>query len=128
MEKQYQSILEEYQGVEKKLSQTQNPEELKTLGKRQRELSSVVEKIHEFEKLEKEIAEHQDLAKDQGELADMARSELPNLETRKTALEEALRLLMLPRDPLDEKNAIMEIRAAAGGDESGLFGAELFHK
>ena len=60
------------------------------------------------------------------DLAAMAREELAELEGRREKVEEELRVALLPKDPNDEKNVIMEIRAAAGGDEAGLFAADLF--
>ena len=59
------------------------------------------------------------------ELADMAQSELHTLEHRQADMERELRLLLLPKDPNDERNVVMEIRAGAGGDEASLFGASL---
>ena len=63
---------------------------------------------------------------DGSELADIAKSELPSLTLERDRLIESLRADMLPKDPFDEKNIVVEIRAGAGGDESGLFAAELF--
>jgi peptide chain release factor 1 len=60
------------------------------------------------------------------ELKELAEAELPNLQTRQAELEEQLKQLLLPRDSRDEKNVIVEIRAGAGGDEAGIFAADLF--
>jgi peptide chain release factor 1 len=60
------------------------------------------------------------------ELKEMARAELETLEARRTELEQELRLLLIPRDPNDDKNVILEIRAGTGGDEAALFAADLF--
>src|SRR3989338_5997880 len=126
MDKQYQSVLDEYEQIEKKLTVATDGEQLKILGKRQHELSPIVQKIRQLEKINKHLAENEALAHDEGDVAELAKAELPGLKEHKARLEEELRVLMLPRDPLDEKNAIVEIRAAAGGDESGLFAAQLY--
>ena len=60
------------------------------------------------------------------ELKELVQGELPELEEEKGALEEELKKLMLPKDPNDDKNTIIEIRAGTGGDEAGLFAADLF--
>jgi len=60
------------------------------------------------------------------DLNEMAREEMKELETQMTQLEQSLTLLLLPKDPRDGRNAIVEVRAGAGGDEAGLFAADLF--
>ena len=66
------------------------------------------------------------LDSDDSELKEIAQEELIDLESRKAALEEELKVLLLPRDPNDDKNLILEIRAGTGGDEAALFAADLF--
>jgi peptide chain release factor 1 len=78
-----------------------------------------------LESLEKNIAETK-LLMDSGDMKELAEAELPELESKKTELEKEIFELTRPRDPLDKKDVIVEIRAAAGGDESALFAAELF--
>lgn len=126
MELQYNHIKKEYEQILDKLSQTTDRKELATLGKRQSELLPLVEKINRLEKLKTEIAEHEKMIADESELSDIAASELPALQSEETKLTEELRQSLLPKDPYDEKNTIIEIRAGAGGDEAGLFAAELF--
>ncbi|MDP3993665.1 MAG: peptide chain release factor 1 [Candidatus Doudnabacteria bacterium] len=126
MDKQYQSILDEHAKLEQELAGTSDPQKLKHLGKRQKEIAAMAERTKSLLAVERQIAENEELAKDQGEIADLARAELPRLAATKARLENELRVLMLPQDPLDEKNIIMEIRAGAGGDEAALFAAELF--
>lgn len=65
-------------------------------------------------------------SEDDAELREMARDEIAELETRKSTLEDDLKVMMLPTDPNDEKNVIVEIRAGAGGDEAGLFAGDLY--
>ena len=122
----YQRIKIEYQQTLDQLAQTTDRNELAKLGKRQSELLPLVEKINRLEKLLTEISEHEKMIADKSELADMAESELPSLQAERDSLTEDLRTAMLPKDPYDEKNIIVEIRAGAGGDEAGLFAAELF--
>lgn len=125
MESKYQSILDEYRKNEQELSTIQDPKKLKSLGKRQRELFHIVEKIYELEKLEKQIRENEKLLKDE-ELKNIAEEEIQTLNSKFQILTAELDRALMPRDPLDEKNVIMEIRAAAGGDEAALFAAELY--
>src|SRR4051812_13464734 len=60
------------------------------------------------------------------EMRAMAKEEISSLEARKTEIENKLKILLLPKDPNDDKNIILEIRAGAGGDEAGLFASELY--
>ncbi|OGE76211.1 MAG: peptide chain release factor 1 [Candidatus Doudnabacteria bacterium RIFCSPHIGHO2_02_FULL_48_21] len=125
MDKQYQAILDEYASIQAKLSAANDGEQLRVLGKRERELSDLVEKIKELGRLQDQMEDNKKLLSDP-EFAKMAEEEIEAIKTQIPPLEAEIDSLMLPRDPLDEKNAIVEIRAAAGGDESGLFAAELF--
>lgn len=76
--------------------------------------------------LEKQIQEAKELSGGGDELADLAKEELPELETELEQLEDKLFVMLTPKDPNDDKNVIIEIRAGAGGDEASLFGAELY--
>ena len=92
------------------------------------EVAPVVEKYREYKDLKRGIAESRALLTDETD-ADMrtyAQEELQTLEARATAVEEELKLLLLPKDPNDEKNVVLEIRAGTGGDEASLFAAEIF--
>ena len=125
MQLKYQSLLDEYAEIEKKLSGTPDGEQLRILGKRQKELGDIVEKIRELEKVTQELRDNESLLSDP-EFQKTAAEEIEMLNSRLRTLNAELESALLPRDPLDDNNAIVEIRAAAGGDESGLFGAELF--
>ena len=94
--------------------------------KRFSELETLISKGEERETLEKNLAEAKELANEGGELATLAKLEITETEARLTELEEELFILLTPKDPNDEKNIIMEIRAGAGGDEASLFAAELY--
>jgi peptide chain release factor 1 len=122
----YSHITKEYTEILKKLESISDANELAKLGKKQSELFPLIAKIEQIEKLKKEITEHEKLIAEKSDLSEMAASELPDLQTKHDELLEELRIAMLPKDPYDEKDTIVEIRAGAGGDESGLFAAELF--
>ena len=94
--------------------------------KRFSELETLISKGEERETLEKNLVEAKELANEGGELATLAKLEIAETEARLTELEEELFILLTPKDPNDEKNIIMEIRAGAGGDEASLFAAELY--
>ena len=94
--------------------------------KRFSELETLISKGEERENLEKNLVEAKELANEGGELAALAKLEIVETEARLTELEEELFILLTPKDPNDEKNIIMEIRAGAGGDEASLFAAELY--
>jgi peptide chain release factor 1 len=91
------------------------------------ELQPVVERYREWIALDRQLAENRDLAgSDDREMAALAKEEIPGLEARLAALEGELRLLLVPRDPNDDRNIVLEIRAGTGGDEAALFAADLF--
>ena len=94
--------------------------------KRFSELETLISKGEERENLEKNLVEAKELANEGGELAALAKLDITETEARLTELEEELFILLTPKDPNDEKNIIMEIRAGAGGDEASLFAAELY--
>ncbi|MCA9376265.1 MAG: peptide chain release factor 1 [Candidatus Doudnabacteria bacterium] len=103
-----------------------NPQKLKELSVRHAELSEVVEKISLYRKLVEQRDEAQELiAGDDADLKAMAEEELPGVLEQLETLEQELTVALLPPDQNDAKNAIIEIRAGAGGDEASLFGAEL---
>ena len=92
------------------------------------EISAIVEKYREYKDLKRGIAESRAMVVDETD-ADMrayAEEELAKLEARIATVEEELKVLLLPKDPNDEKNVILEIRAGTGGDEATLFAAEVF--
>ncbi len=97
-----------------------------TKNKRFTELENIITKATERETTEKQLAEAKELANGSDELAELAKLEIPEDEAKLAAIEEELFVMLAPKDPNDEKNIIIEIRAGAGGDESSLFGAELY--
>ena len=103
-----------------------DPAALKRLGKELAQIEPVVTAWRDVQEIRKELAEALEM-RDSGdeEMHDMAQDEVRTLETRETELLELLRLQLIPRDPNDERNVILEIRAGAGGEEAKLFAAEL---
>ena len=92
------------------------------------ELTSIVEKYREYKDLKKGIADSKAMLIDEKDpdMRAYAQEELDKLESRVTGVEEELKVLLLPKDPNDEKNVVLEIRAGTGGDEATLFAAEIF--
>jgi peptide chain release factor 1 len=101
--------------------------ELAKLRKEQSELQETVERFREYREVLKRIGEARHILSEGGdrELAELAQAEIDELTGRQTTLEEDLKRLLLPRDPNDDKNVFVEIRAGAGGDEAALFAADL---
>jgi peptide chain release factor 1 len=91
------------------------------------DLTELVETIRQYEKVRSHIDEYSDLLKESDEeLQAMIKEEMPQLQQEKAELEEKMRILLLPKDPNDDKNVFLEIRAGTGGDEAGLFAGDLF--
>lgn len=97
------------------------------ISKEYADMKPVVEGYRKLKKVQQQLEENQELVKgDDKEFAKLAKEEIPELEKQIEDLEEKLQLLLLPKDPLDAKNVMLEIRAGTGGDEAGLFAADLF--
>ena len=105
-----------------------DPERLRELGREHSQLAPVVTAAGMWETARRHRAEDRELlrAAADPELRELARAEIPGLEADVERLEEELKRLLLPRDPLDEKDAVLEIRAGTGGEEAALFGGDLF--
>lgn len=100
--------------------------EFATKNRRLLELDELITSAERRTELEKQISEAKELASGGDELAELAKEELPGLEAELAELNEKLFVMLTPKDPNDEKNVIVEIRAGAGGDEASLFAAELY--
>ena len=101
----------------------------KKLNKEWKELSPVIEKYKEYQKLIDDISGNKELINDKStdaDLKEMAELELNELEPKQSEMEEELKLMLVPRDPNDSENAIVEIRAGTGGDEAGIFAGNLY--
>src|SRR5206468_5709108 len=98
-----------------------------TTMRQHRQLGEIVEKYRAVRKMHEDLQGAQDLLSmaDDDEMREMARMEISDIEEKLPAAEEELKVLLLPKDPNDEKNVIVEIRAGTGGDEATLFAAEI---
>ena len=104
---------------------TSNIKRMTDLSKEQSAIEPIVNKAKEYITVMRDIQENKMLL-DDPELGDLAKEELKELELRKPAIEEDIKVLMIPKDPNDEKNIYIELRAGAGGDEAGIFVGNLF--
>src|SRR6185312_3415482 len=98
---------------------------LVTLNRERTQLSPVVAAFKKWTHLNKQIADDKEALSDP-ELGPLAEAELPELNAQLEALEREIQILLLPRDPNDERNTILEIRAGTGGEEAALFAGDLF--
>ena len=97
------------------------------VAKEHAELAPVIKAYHEYLRIEKELGENRELLRDKDpEIAALAKAEIETLSEALEETEKRLKLLLLPKDPNDEKDVILEIRAGTGGDEAALFAADLF--
>ena len=123
-----EAILEKYESLEKSLSDPEVLKDLKKTKEYSREMASLEDAVvcyRKYKKLLTNIEESKEMIKDP-ELGEMAREELKESEEKKEALEKELEILLIPKDPNDGKNVVMEIRGAAGGDEANIFAGDLF--
>ena len=121
IEKRYNELTEELSKPEI-LSDIKKTTEL---SKEQASLKEAYESYQKYKKIEKDQAEAEELVKD-NELGDFAKEEITRLTKEKEELEKNIEILLLPKDPNDEKNVIVEIRGAAGGDEANIFAGDLY--
>jgi peptide chain release factor 1 len=104
-----------------------DPAKLKKTAKERASLEALIGASRELKDVQKQIDDDRALAAGpDADMAELARAELPELEARAAALEQKVQTLLLPRDPNDDKNAVLEIRAGTGGEEAALFAAELY--
>lgn len=98
---------------------------MRTYNKEKSDLEKTIQKYNEYKQVLEDTEAAHELLRDP-EMSEFAREELDNLSEAKVKLEEELTILLLPKDPNDDKNVIVEIRGAAGGDEANLFAGDLF--
>lgn len=121
-------IEKRYDEIQKELSNPDvysNMNKMKSLSKEASDLEETVNAYHEYKKILSGIEDTKEMIKDP-EMAELAKEELVNLESEKTKLEEKIEVLLIPKDPNDSKNVIVEIRGAAGGDEANIFAGDLY--
>jgi len=122
-----QPFLDRYDELSKLLSDpsiTADISNMTKLSKEQRSIEPIKEAANSYINTLKEIEENKSLRSDP-EFGDLAKEELKNLEIQKEKLEEDIKILLLPKDPNDDKNIFLEIRAGTGGDEAALFAGDL---
>ena len=121
---------ERYEDLGRQLSDpniVSNQENYRKVSKQHRDLEETVDKFREYRKLRDGVAEAKVmLGESDADLRGMAEEELAELEPKLATVEEELKVLLLPKDPNDDKNIIIELRAGTGGDEASLFVSEMF--
>ncbi len=126
-----ESLKRHWQEVEQRLSDPKVIGDMKLfskLNKEYKDLTHIVNAYHEYKNTLDNLSFNKDILvneKDE-ELKDLARTEIPNLEKKKTDLEAHIRNLLIPKDPEDSMNAVLEIRAGTGGDEASIFAGDLY--
>ena len=123
-----EATLEKYNSLTEELSKPEVLSDVKkmtSLSKEQASLADIIEKYKEYKKVVSDINDAKEMLDDK-EMAAFAKEEISRLETEKENLEKELEVLLLPKDPNDDKNTIVEIRGAAGGYEANLFAGDLF--
>ncbi|MBL6970006.1 MAG: PCRF domain-containing protein, partial [Campylobacterales bacterium] len=128
LQQQLQSFIDRYNELTDLIVSPEVMSDIKrmtALAKEQSSIKKIVDAAHEYNQIISDIDDNKSML-DDPELGELAKEELKELESRKPELEEEIKLLMLPKDPNDDKNIFIELRAGAGGDEAGLFVADLF--
>jgi peptide chain release factor 1 len=132
MLKKLDAVAEKYDELTRLLSDpvvAANHQQYQKYSRERSEIEDVVHKYRAFQNLHQQLREAEEIIEDKQadpELRTMADAELKDLRPRIEKMDQELRIMLVPRDPRDEKNIFLEIRAGAGGDEAGLFAAELF--
>lgn len=125
-----EAILERYEKINEMMADpaiVTDIKKLTELSKEQRGLEETVNVYTEYKEIAASIEDLKEMAKDSDpEISEMAEMELEELKPRLPELEERLEILLIPKDPNDEKNVIVEIRGAAGGDEANIFASDLY--
>ena len=131
LEEKLDELVAKYQDMNKKLSDPEiinDSSKYQKLLKKHAKLKKIVEKYKEYKEAKEGIEEAEEMMEmdDDPEVQELAEMEIEELKPKKERLEERLPIMLLPDDPNDEKNVIVEIRAGAGGDEAALFAADLY--
>lgn len=129
--KKLKSVKDKFDDIEKQLADpnvVSDNDKMIKLSKERSDLIEIVEAYDEYSDIVKNIDGNKDLIEnsDESDLAELAEMELEELNERKEEFEEKIKLLLIPKDPNDDKDVIVEIRAGAGGEEAGLFAADLY--
>jgi peptide chain release factor 1 len=125
--KEIENYYEEIEGLLSKSETLKDPSSIQKYAKERAELIDLVKVIREYKKILSEIEQSQELLhENDDEIRELAKAELHNLKKRQEDLEREIHNLILPKDPYDDKNIFLEIRAGAGGEEAALFVADIF--
>ena len=123
-----ENVEKRYEELNEKISDPEviaNQNEWKKLMKEHADIEEIVEKYREYKKVQNSIEDLKEMLEDK-EMHDLAQAELDEARVNLPKIEEELKLLLVPKDPNDDKNVIVEIRGGAGGEESSLFAGDLF--
>ena len=126
-----EDLVKRLQEVMKELSDpdiVNDQEKFRSLMKEQNDLTPIVEKYNEYKEAQQTIEESLEMLEEENdeEMREMLKDELSDAKAKVASCEDELKILLLPKDPNDDKNVIIEIRAGAGGDEAALFAAEIY--
>ena len=126
-----EDLLIRYEELMSELSEpdvANNPERFRKLMKEQSDLTPIVEAYKEYKQCKQNIEDSLAMLDEETdeEMKELAKEELNDSKARVEELEQKLKILLLPKDPNDDKNVIVEIRAGAGGEEAALFAAEIY--
>ena len=125
-----EGVVDRFREVEGLLSDpsvVNNQEKFRALTKEHADLSVVVEAYNAYRRIVADLEGNKELLQDSDpDMREMAKEEIPDLERQHQEISEQLKVLLLPKDPNDDKNILLEIRAGTGGDEAALFAADLF--
>lgn len=126
-----EKVIAKHKDLEEKLASPEvagDPKQMETLGREYNHLGKILPKLKEYRDKFLGLQEAKDLLKEESdpEMLELAHAEISEYEAALPALEEEVKLLLVPRDPIDSKNAMMEIRAGTGGTEAGIFAADLY--
>ncbi len=125
-----QAVIRRFEELEKAMADpdvVSDPKKLMKLSKERSDLAELVDRYRELAEAEKQLAEAEEMAKDPDpEMRDLAQAEVKELQDRIVRLREEVKILLVPKDPLDSKNVMLEIRAGTGGEEAALFASDLF--
>jgi peptide chain release factor 1 len=130
VEAQFEQILTKFEELTQQLadeSVLKDPKRYQQVARERKELEEVVAVIEKLQAVNRTVADNKEViaAGDDEELVELAKAELEELETEKAGLEDRVRVLLVPKDPNDSRNTIVEIRAGTGGEESALFASDL---
>lgn len=131
MKKAYQEVLKRFQQLEQEMQKpdfVSDTKKMQFISQEYNDLKETHELVGQYEKLEKELHEAESIIKNEtdNELIQLAHAVIKDAPRQLSVLDEHLKKALIPKDPLDSKNIIVEIRAGAGGDEAALFAADLF--